>query len=187
MESTTLSGGEILKNKAVLSALHMHTHAWPPCLTAAGVCGNQDWEMGENIALEEQGSILLKFTANLNLMGHSLSMCYSLWCCWIPKNRAEASLTSQVLVGRWTGLSDKRSQCQKAKGMTPYRVKHIFCQKISQKELFTMRICWDFVQIRNTGWDFIRGKSCLLWPQMKQLLFLLYCTFGNSFLDILLL
>lgn len=74
-----------LKQSGLLSALQTrtHTHMHYPL-----PCGKHDWErpmaggMGESVPHVERGNILQKFTANLNLMGHSLSLRYSFWCRW---------------------------------------------------------------------------------------------------------
>ena len=69
----------------IYRSLHTHTHTHTHNRL---LCGKHDWErpmaggMGESVPHVERGNILQKFTANLNLMGHSLSLCYSFWCRW---------------------------------------------------------------------------------------------------------
>lgn len=67
--------------------------------------------MGENVLLMETGDILLKFTANLNLLGHNLSS-------W----RKETPFTWELLFRSNKWVTGKRSQCQRADGGAYYRV-----------------------------------------------------------------
>lgn len=55
--------------------------------------------MGENVLLMETGDILLKFTANLNLMGHNLSS-------W----RKETPFTWELLFGSYKWVTGKRAR-----------------------------------------------------------------------------
>lgn len=67
--------------KTTQAGAHALTRTATPCLKASvGVTREAEGEMGESGPLVKQGSILQKFAANLNLMGHSLSLCSGLWC-----------------------------------------------------------------------------------------------------------
>ena len=136
VELTLLSGGEVSKNnQSLLVCSHLCICIYAcvtPCLKVPGICWDHDWEMCQSVALVKQGNILWKFTANLNLMYHSLS--FVLWplvLLSLDELRTEPSVTSEMLVGRWMGLCNKRSQCQRAKGMTCYRVRHAALSKRS--------------------------------------------------------
>lgn len=98
------------------------THMLPMCVFGGGGwvhvwgrvgnCPHYPQVMGENVLLMETGDILLKFTANLNLMGHNLSS-------W----RKETPFTWELLFGSYKWVTGKRSQCQRADSGAYYKVR----------------------------------------------------------------